>query len=248
MTITRKYHYVYITTNKINGKQYVGEHSTRNIDDRYIGSGDMLRDAIKKYGKFNFERRILERFMLKVDAYNAQSKYILQYNTFSPNGYNISPTGGLRVSGCFSEDSKALMSIKAIERFKNPEERRKTSEGTKRGMANMDKDKKDQMVENIRQVQLIKWTPEKKERHREVCRQAKLSMSTEAKAHHKEALREAALKQWQTMREKMIASIDIEERRSIKQEFWNNISPEGKKQIGDKVSVTKQALKKNKAA
>jgi hypothetical protein len=58
----KKYNYVYITTNLINGKQYVGEHSTDNIEDRYLGSGFQLRMAIKKYGRKNFNKLILEHF------------------------------------------------------------------------------------------------------------------------------------------------------------------------------------------
>ena len=55
----RKYNYVYITTNKINGKFYIGKHSTDNLNDNYLGSGIMLNKAIKKYGKEKFKQRIL---------------------------------------------------------------------------------------------------------------------------------------------------------------------------------------------
>ena len=51
MIKTKKIHYNYITTNKINGKRYVGMHSTDNIDDKYLGSGQLLIKAINKYGE-----------------------------------------------------------------------------------------------------------------------------------------------------------------------------------------------------
>ena len=44
----KKYNYVYITTNLENKKQYVGDHSTNNINDGYLGSGKILWKSIEK--------------------------------------------------------------------------------------------------------------------------------------------------------------------------------------------------------
>jgi group I intron endonuclease len=87
-------HYVYLTTNLINGKQYIGDHSTHNLDDGYLGSGKLIRRSLKKYGKENFKKEILEHCETKELAFNNQEKYINQYNTLHPNGYNINPIGG----------------------------------------------------------------------------------------------------------------------------------------------------------
>jgi hypothetical protein len=51
-------HYVYCTTNTINNRKYIGSH-TGDVDDSYIGSGVILKKAIKKYGKKNFVKDIL---------------------------------------------------------------------------------------------------------------------------------------------------------------------------------------------
>ena len=49
---------IYKTTNAINGKIYVGQD--KNDNPNYYGSGKLLQKAIKKYGKENFKKEILE--------------------------------------------------------------------------------------------------------------------------------------------------------------------------------------------
>jgi hypothetical protein len=56
----KKYHYIYKTTNLVNGKYYIGMHSTDRLDDGYIGRGKRLWYSIKKYGKENFKCEILK--------------------------------------------------------------------------------------------------------------------------------------------------------------------------------------------
>jgi len=107
----KKFNYVYITTNIVNEKQYVGDHSTNDLNDTYLGSGrPHFLNAIEKYGKENFKRKILEYFDTKEEAFDAQEKYINKYNTLAPYGYNISPTGGHGVSGCFSKETLKKLS------------------------------------------------------------------------------------------------------------------------------------------
>lgn len=50
--------FVYLWTNNITEKKYIGAHIGK-IDDGYIGSGKYFRKAIEKYGMENFERKIL---------------------------------------------------------------------------------------------------------------------------------------------------------------------------------------------
>jgi len=106
----KKFNYVYVTTDIKSGKQYIGDHSTNNLEDGYLGSGLMLFNRIQKYGKENFKKEILEFFDTKQEAFDAQEKWINEYNTLKPNGYNISPKGGHGVKGCISEETKEKLS------------------------------------------------------------------------------------------------------------------------------------------
>jgi group I intron endonuclease len=103
-------HFVYITTNLLSGKQYVGSHSTCIIDDGYLGSGWALQNAIKKYGRRNFVRKELEFFDDSISAHKAERVYIEKFNTLRPEGYNISPTGGTGYNGNHSEETKKYLS------------------------------------------------------------------------------------------------------------------------------------------
>lgn len=108
-TMEKKY-FVYATTNLISGKKYIGFHSTENIEDGYLGSGIALLDSFKKYGKDKFKREILEFINENENHLDYEEKWIQKLNTLAPNGYNISPKGGLGVKGSLSEDSKRKIS------------------------------------------------------------------------------------------------------------------------------------------
>lgn len=51
-----KQYYVYLTTNLVNNKKYIGQHYGE-VTDSYIGSGSILKKAIEKYGKNNFKKK-----------------------------------------------------------------------------------------------------------------------------------------------------------------------------------------------
>lgn len=88
-----KYNYTYQTKNLINNKTYIGVHSTNNLNDGYIGSGKLLKQAIKKYGKKNFTCTILCFFDTIHEAYQEELFLVDQIWVESTDNYNISLGG-----------------------------------------------------------------------------------------------------------------------------------------------------------
>lgn len=55
-----KYYFLYKTTCLVSNRYYIGMHFTSNLKDGYLGSGIFLRNSIRKHGKENHLREILE--------------------------------------------------------------------------------------------------------------------------------------------------------------------------------------------
>jgi hypothetical protein len=102
----KKFHFVYKTKNKLNGKYYYGMHSTHNLNDGYLGSGKQLRYAIRKYGKVNFELEIIEFFDSRELLIEGEKKIITDEIVKDKDSYNIS-YGGL--GGVQNEEHRKKM-------------------------------------------------------------------------------------------------------------------------------------------
>jgi len=83
------FYFLYQTTNLLNGKIYVGVHKTNNLDDDYLGTGTLIKQAIKKYGKQNFKRVILEMFDTADSMYLRESQVVTKAFTDREDVYNI---------------------------------------------------------------------------------------------------------------------------------------------------------------
>lgn len=85
---------IYKTTNLINNKIYIGQDVNNN--PKYLGSGTSLLNAIKKYGKTNFKKEILEKCSDTNHLNEREQYWIKEFDsTNRKTGYNISFGGQL---------------------------------------------------------------------------------------------------------------------------------------------------------
>ncbi len=102
---------IYILTNKINGKQYVGQ--TRNIERRLnhhkkYYANFIISKAIKKYGWDTFDQHIF--YILENDLDYFEIEMIKRLNTLAPNGYNLE-SGGNKNKYPSAETRKKLSEV-----------------------------------------------------------------------------------------------------------------------------------------
>ena len=95
------YGYIYITTNLINGKRYIGQHKSSKFHSSYKGSGKILKQAIEKYGKENFSTEVLEWCFSRDELAEREKYWIMLYDATSNNDwYNITSGGyGVQLFG-----------------------------------------------------------------------------------------------------------------------------------------------------
>jgi hypothetical protein len=90
------YHIVYKITNKVNNKIYIGIHSTNNKNDNYLGSGDLLKTAIKKYGRDKFSKEILYCYETRTQARTMEALIVDSEFCSRKDTYNLA-VGGMGV-------------------------------------------------------------------------------------------------------------------------------------------------------
>ncbi len=130
----KKYHFIYKTTNILSGRYYIGMHSTDNLQDGYLGSGNRLRLAVRKHGKENFKREILEFCETREELKKREREVVTLDEISKEECMNlvIGGEGGLSTAEHVSKYQK--------ERWKDSDYREKTlnmlKESVKRGHKN----------------------------------------------------------------------------------------------------------------
>jgi len=87
------YGFIYLTTNIINNKKYIGMCKNTHREG-YLGSGKLLKCAIEKYGKENFTRIILQECQTFEELSQAEEYWIKFYDAVNDdNFYNLTSGG-----------------------------------------------------------------------------------------------------------------------------------------------------------
>lgn len=85
---------VYLRTNLVNGKQYVGQTSNFRVRNNQFNclkaryANKCIMSDREKYGIDNFKVEILAIVETREEAWKLEEKYIKEFNTRFPNGYN----------------------------------------------------------------------------------------------------------------------------------------------------------------
>lgn len=84
---------IYQITHIESGKIYIGKHQTKKLDDGYMGSGKVLRCAIKKHGIENFEKVILHVFDSETEMNAREAELVSEEFVAREDTYNLCPGG-----------------------------------------------------------------------------------------------------------------------------------------------------------
>lgn len=110
----KKQWYVYMHTNKVNNKKYIGITGQERYWDRWRSDGSgyktqVFGKAIQKYGWDNFKHEILEVVDSEDEALKQEQYYIETYNSDNPEyGYNISCGGVYTITGLYNLPSMSI--------------------------------------------------------------------------------------------------------------------------------------------
>lgn len=184
-----KYHYIYKTTCFVTGRYYIGMHSTSNLDDEYIGSGQRLSKSIKKYGRTNHSKEILEWLNDRESLKNREKEIVNTSLLTDPNCMNlaIGGEGGPNFKGKkHTDEMKRKLSDKTKGKKVSIETRRKISESNRnRKLSNETKKKLSD---------LAKLRSQSDDNKSKISQATKAAMTAEVKAKISKAAKERELK------------------------------------------------------
>ncbi len=152
---------IYKTSNLINGRIYVGKDKHNN--PKYLGSGNILNQAINKYGIENFQKEILEYCNTEEELNDREKYWIDKLNSLNIyGGYNLTKGGDggdtftnkpeelktitrnkiSKMSSLSNQKNIELHRNNSIQNWKNDTYRNKVINGLKRSWSDVERVKK----------------------------------------------------------------------------------------------------------
>lgn len=108
--MTEFYGYVYLTTNLVNGRKYIGQHKGSELDEKYLGSGTALLGAIQKYGRENFTNELVQFYKTREELNEGEIYHIALNNAVkSREFYNIANGGE---GGSLSKENHPMWGVR----------------------------------------------------------------------------------------------------------------------------------------
>lgn len=244
-------YYIYLITNNINGKNYVGQKKfcplkTRKITpltDGYFGSGKYIVRAEQKYGINNFSKEILATCYSPDICNILEIQYIKMYREIGKAEYNIAEGGHADSRKYLTQEEKNKIQEKINKRLNSPEVKQKMSESHK-GIPSWNKgvpmsdDSKLKLKTSLSEIDCS----DKSRRAAQTKRKNGYKLSES----HKQAIINAHLGKKQSLQtiqkrvEKLRGKKRSEESKQKMRESWNyekhTLSPEVREMISSKVS------------
>ena len=134
-------YYIYLIVNNVNGKTYVGQRKSSKEwnEDKYMGSGTLLKKAKQKYGIENFEKFLIQYCYSKEETNKAERFWIAEYRSRGKAEYNLANGG----DGGNGEANKGKhRSEETKKKLSESHKGNRPSEETRRKMSEMRKGKK----------------------------------------------------------------------------------------------------------
>ena len=103
--------YIYKTTNLLNQKTYIGQHKANKFDDKYLGSGVYLTNAINKYGKENFKVEFICAADTLKELDELEQYYISNLRKNGKCEYNIAAGGQYSGGWCWIKKDDTVMQV-----------------------------------------------------------------------------------------------------------------------------------------
>ena len=185
---------IYRITNLVNGKTYIGQHKYKDLNDKYMGSGKLIKKAIEKYGRENFTKTILySNIQYKETANDVERFAIAKERVIGKAEYNLADGGGGSSGVHHTEEARRKLS--ESKKGNSWNKGKPKSEEQKKKMSELRKGKSNTFWKGKHHTEETKKKMRESLKGRQFSEEHKKKLS-EAKLRMLEAYRKSVRKDW----------------------------------------------------